>query len=102
MNMETKYKYYNRGFLNQDEGMAAFESDVTVEESEGGHGYTSATFSITDCNRKVSLDFVKYGDEHPPGGEFNIEKVDILMKELFEFKQAMILAKESNKKDINV
>lgn len=53
MDKKPEIEYYKRGFLNTTtHGMAAFEAKV---DNDGR--YVSAGFSITDCSRKVSLDF---------------------------------------------
>lgn len=82
----------NRGFLNQHYGMAAFEWEVSSEEH---YPSISARFDITDCNRKVSLEFDCYrGDEGNDAYNCRIDKVDILINELKQFRKALV----SNKK----
>ena len=82
-------KHYKRGFLNRDEGFAAFECSVTYEP-EHRHSSVYADFSIRDCNRQICLEFSVYAD-----GDYDksMYKVDALMNELAEFRQCLAVAK---------
>jgi hypothetical protein len=86
-------KYYKRGFLNRGIGMAAFEACVDITEHE--RACIDATFSITDCNRKVSLDFGVWEDDY----DDVMFKLKLLQDELKEFEHKMIEAKVQS--DIN-
>lgn len=76
-------KYYKRDFLNKAEGMAAFEADITWDNDDGHDYGMSASFCITDCSRKVSLDFSPYGDEE----NNSFYKLTKLIEELSAFKE---------------
>lgn len=73
-------KYYKRGFLNPAQGMAAFESEVHFEDAWRHHA--DASFSISDCNRKITLDF-NFDDDKDY--EDNLFKLTTLISELNEF-----------------
>lgn len=82
-------KYYNRGFLNQTEGTAAFESNITFEGED--YPYLHAGFAVSDCSRKVHLDFDCGGDGD--GWENNLGKLNMLIDELGRFKEHYLEAK---------
>jgi hypothetical protein len=84
----SKFKYYKRGFLNREKGTAIFEADVSIEDYED-EGSFSANFDISDCYKKISLDF--YVGSKKQLTE-KLRKVDNLIKELTNFKEAMIRA----------
>lgn len=75
--------YVNRGFLNKEEGMAAFHGKV----DSFGPNYAHAEFTISDCNRQVALDF-DYSDE--TAKEKSLYKINVLIDELTKFKGALI------------
>jgi hypothetical protein len=53
-------KHYDRGFLNIDEGMAAFETHVRTSSEwrhNGGNDYMDAGIALSDCSRKIYLEF---------------------------------------------
>lgn len=79
-------KYYKRGFLNQEQGMAAFEAEVNREGYHEAKGAFDATFSITDCNRKVTLDFAVWDKVDL---EESIYKINTLIGELAEFRNQL-------------
>ena len=78
-------KYYKRGFLNEGEGMAAFECNVTYEP-ECRHNSVYADFSIRDCNRQVCLEFSIYEESDYQKAMF---KVNSLLIELEAFKKKL-------------
>jgi hypothetical protein len=81
-------KHYKRGFLNKGSGMAAFEADIEGSQYEtDGEKYISSYFSITDCNRKISLDFSGSLEENR---ENNLHKLNTLIDELAEFRTKML------------
>jgi hypothetical protein len=82
-------KHYKRGFLNRDEGFAAFECNVTYEP-EYRHNSVYADFSLRDCNRQINLEFSCYDDNDYDKAVF---KLNALMAELAEFKQCLAVAK---------
>lgn len=53
-------KHYKRGFLNEEKGMAAFEIDIETSDnwnSTGIPSYASAHICLSDCSRKIHLEF---------------------------------------------
>ena len=77
---ERKIEYYKRGFLNTTtHGMAAFEARVDKDDGQ----YVSAGFAITDCSRKVSLDFDCWDK---PDIQNARDKLRTLITELTEFE----------------
>lgn len=55
--MKQRKKYYSRKFLNKDEGMAAIECIYDQHDARWG---ADISINITDCHRKVNLDFSIY------------------------------------------
>lgn len=78
-------KYYKRGFLNKKEGMAAFEAETSFESGEWCNS-VDGSFAITDCNRKVLLDFCIYNEDDAKNVFF---KLSTLIKELMEFEKQL-------------
>ncbi len=84
--MENKsHKYYKRGFLNKDEGMAAFSCDVSVDAED--YPYLHASLTVTDCNRSVCLDFNCSSLECIENAK---HKIDVLISELVHFKEEFL------------
>lgn len=82
----------NRGFLNPNVGTACFEWVVAVEED---YPSIASNFEITDCSRKVCLDFYCYttNDGRHSTYEERMHKIDLLISEMLKFKAAMVEAK---------
>jgi hypothetical protein len=72
-----KLKYHSRKFLNKNKGIAALECNV--ESYLGDHAPFDATVSITDCSRKITLDFGAYEKKHLKD---NLDKLALLIVEL--------------------
>jgi hypothetical protein len=87
MSNENSVKYYKRGFLNKGEGMAAFEANVEFEDWEDYIGCVTAHFSITDCNRKVCLDFCAHDQQ---AYEDSMNKINILIEELANLQSNLL------------
>jgi hypothetical protein len=79
-------KYYKRGFLNPEEGMAAFEAEICRGEYQEKDGAFDAFFSITDCNRKVTLDFAVWSKEDVAK---SYHKINTLITELEVFREQL-------------
>lgn len=82
-------KHYKRGFLNRDEGFAAFECSVTYEP-DYRHNSVYAEFYIRDCSRQICLEFNCYNDSDYDNAMY---KVSTLMAEIAEFKHSLTCAK---------
>lgn len=81
-------KYYKRGFLNKGEGTAAFEADLSGDQYEtDGDKYFSAYFCISDCSRKITLDFGGNTEEMMSN---SLHKIDTLISELSHFRDKLI------------
>ena len=76
-------KYYSRCFLNEEEGLAATSGKIVDYNPDVKY----ASFEITDCNRKVSLDFNFEKPEERSKAEYKINK---LLEELNKFKEALL------------
>ncbi len=84
-------KFHNRGFLNQSEGIAAFEYYINVDDENSRHSYLSGEFTISDCSRQVCLDFGIFEEKDI---EDKLEKVQLLIRELCIFKKQLGMAAE--------
>src|SRR5690349_4104800 len=93
-------KYYKRGFLNKETGMAAFEADVDFEEGREYH-WVGADFTISDCNRQICLEFSIDNEQDVTD---KISKLQNLINELSDFKNklmeaSLMMLEELSKKD---
>lgn len=79
--MASKKKYYSRKFLNKDRGMACIESDGEVSQADYDRGAPYLSVSITDCSRKISLDFNSRSVKE------NLYKFDVLINELIRVRE---------------
>ncbi len=85
-------KFHNRGFLNKESGMAAFEYEVSIDEDfHRDYPYVQGDFTLSDCNRQVSLDFCIHEDKDI---EEKLEKIQLLIRELCIFKKQLGMAAE--------
>lgn len=83
MASNANYKSYNRGFLNPERGMAAFEAHVEIWHPT----LSDIACKISDCNRQVSLDFSYDGQE---AKDKILTKVQTLVDELNKVKEQII------------
>lgn len=81
-------KIIRRKFLNKKQGLAAIETYVTIEFDS-----ISASVDISDCNRKVNLDFYSYSLS-PKDTKQRLEKLDLLINTLQEFRNDFVKAAE--------
>ena len=85
--------YYKRGFLNKDEGLAAFVANVNFEASQCQHSYyINAGFTISDCSRQITLDF-DVSDYDAGDYDKAMYKLNTLINELQEFNTKLTIAK---------
>lgn len=82
-------KHYKRGFLNKGEGMAAFEANIDFNADEDIYTSVCASFAVSDCSRKIELDFYASDAERV---ENNLHKIDTLLEELKEFRFKLVAA----------
>ena len=85
-----KIKYHSRKFLNKKTGIAAIET--TVESYEWSAGGVDSTVTISDCSRKVMLDFSLYCKKDI---DEKLEKLNLLITELTKL-QEIIVANRDN------
>ena len=76
-----------RKFLNKKDGLAAIECAIEVSNYS-----VTADVSITDCNRKVSLDFCVYDAK---GYDVKLDKLELIISELAEMYTTMAMYKEA-------
>jgi len=81
-------KIIRRKFLNKKEGLAAVETFVTTDFDS-----ISASVEISDCNRKINLDFYTYSISTKDTKE-RLDKLDTLINMLQEFRSDFIMATE--------
>jgi len=81
-------KIIRRKFLNKKEGLAAVETYVTTDFDS-----ISASVEISDCNRKINLDFYTYSSGIKDNKE-KLDKLDTLINMLQEFRSDFIMATE--------
>jgi len=81
-------KIIRRKFLNKKEGLAAVETYVTTDFDS-----ISASVEISDCNRKINLDFYTYSNSIKDNKE-KLDKLDTLINMLQEFRSDFIMATE--------
>lgn len=82
--MSEKVYLKRRKFLNEDTGLAAIDLQVTSNEE-----WVSATCSISDCARSVSLDFDSFDGADQ---DQRIAKIDILIRAFQDLRSALVLA----------
>jgi hypothetical protein len=82
-------EYHKRGFLNKVRGTAVFECNVDHDKNEDMYNSVCASFCITDCARKVELDFYAHDKEAAENGLY---KLNVLISELQAFKDNLLAA----------
>jgi hypothetical protein len=82
-------EYHKRGFLNKVRGTAAFECNIDHEKGDYSYNSVCASFCITDCARKVELDFYTRDTE---SAENSLYKLNMLLTELQAFKNNLLVA----------
>lgn len=82
LGMRVNNKYYSRKWLNQKEGTAFIEASIEDSYSK----YKDSTLNISDCNKKISLDFSFHTQKEK---KEKLKKLDLLINELKEFKLAL-------------
>jgi hypothetical protein len=78
-------KYHSRGFLNSEEGLAAYEASVRTSDEWNKDGivdYIDAGITLSDCSRKIYLEFDTCTKEQL---EQRKQKVATLLKVVQEF-----------------
>jgi len=81
----TKIKYHSRKFLNKTNGTASIEVDVDSYDWCGGG--VDARVSITDCSRRITLDFSVYTKKDVVE---KTQKLEVLINELSKLKALLM------------
>jgi len=83
----SKKKYHVRKFLNKTNGTAAIE----IQSGYNAWNF-DCTVSLSDCNRKIDLDFSMW---NPKQVKEKIDKLDLLINELTKLKEYLGPATEN-------
>lgn len=75
----------SRKFLNKKIGLAAIETYIALDTFDSG---VNASVDISDCNRKVSLDFYVYNYKENVVKE-KLNKLDLIINELTIFRSKL-------------
>lgn len=93
----TLLEKHKRDFLNLNKGMAAFEYSIDAGQYEGSSKlYVNGRFCVSDCSRKVELDFDSYDEDDRKNA---MHKTDSLVNALQEFREYMVQAHELQRGD---
>lgn len=79
MSKKNPNRYYSRKFLNKTEGTAAIEVKADIEGN-----WTDSHVIITDCYRKVELDF-GFSKSNKKTRKERLDKLNLLIDELLKF-----------------
>lgn len=84
--MVEKLVFHRREFLNSRHGLAAIEASVKAGDDDT---YIEAAIALTDCNRRVDLDFTIYLGDLDTDYSLNsrMEKVDKLYDAIASFRR---------------
>jgi hypothetical protein len=92
-----KKTYSSRKFLNKDLGLAAIESYISIDTMDGG---MEASLDISDCNRKVTLDFYFFGTEEK-NIKRRLDKLNLIVEEVTKFRNTYLeFLKESKERGV--
>jgi hypothetical protein len=79
-------KYLNsRKFLNRSSGVAAIETTVEITQYSKGDVVVDAGISISDCNKRINLEFGVYEKKDVAA---KLAKIDLLISEFTKFRAA--------------
>lgn len=96
-------EHHNRGFLNNESGLAAFEWEVSYPDENPS--YICTNFKITDCSRQINLDFscdFQMGNKWcEPSKEERLGKIDLMIRELQKIHTVMAAVELVAPKDNN-
>ncbi len=87
--------YNSRKFLNKHLGLAAIESYISIDRIDGG---VEASIDISDCNRKISLDFYLFNTEDKYVKK-RLDKLNLIVEEVTKFRDTYLeFLKESKER----
>lgn len=94
--MATKKLLYHRRFLNEGSGTALIETSVEVTGTEDGeYPWMTATVTLADCSRQISLEFGYCMDETGDDSYgARMRKINALLTDLHAFRDALIASKK--------
>lgn len=78
-------KHYRRGFLNENEGLAIFETEVRTSNEwrdDQVSNYMNAGITLSDCSRRIYLEFEVGSEEEL---EQRTKKIKHLLSVVQEF-----------------
>lgn len=90
----AKIKYYSRKFLNKTTGIAAVECSIETSQYIGGF---DGSICITDCSRKVNLDFSVYDVKDL---DAKLAKLHLLLDEISNFRDVYTANYDAIKDDL--
>ena len=86
MAFKTKRHLYSRKFLNSSKGLGAIECEIETSSFNGKDMYVDAGIVISDCHRRVHLDF---GISEKKDVAAKLAKIKMLIAELTKFETAL-------------
>lgn len=98
MAFKTKRHLYSRKFLNSNKGLGAIECEIETSSYGGNSMYVDAGIVISDCHRRVQLDF---GISEKKDVAQKLAKIDQLIVDLVKFQTALKQAADDFIKDKN-
>jgi predicted ribosome quality control (RQC) complex YloA/Tae2 family protein len=86
MAFKTKRHLYSRKFLNNNRGLGAIECEIETSSYGGNSMYVDAGIVISDCYRRIQLDF---GISEKKDVASKLAKIKMLIAELSKFETAL-------------
>lgn len=90
----VKIKHHSRKFLNKSTGIGAIEANIDTTEWCGG---VDGTITISDCSRRVNLDFSVYDVKDL---DTKLAKLHLLLDEISKFRDVYTANYDAIKEDI--
>jgi hypothetical protein len=90
----VKIKHHSRKFLNKTTGVGAIECDIGSTDWCGG---LDGTITISDCSRRVNLDFSVYDVKDL---DTKIAKLHLLLDEISNFRDVYTANYDAIKEDL--
>ena len=90
----VKIKHHSRKFLNKSTGVGAIECDISSTDWCGG---LDGTITISDCSRRVNLDFSVYDVKDL---DAKIAKLHLLLEEISNFRDVYTANYDAIKEDL--
>lgn len=90
----VKIKHHSRKFLNKSTGVGAIECDIGSTDWCGG---LDGTITISDCSRRVNLDFSVYDVKDL---DTKLAKLHLLLEEIGAFRDVYTANYDAIKEDL--